>query len=98
MIYLMNELSHKSGSMYELTHGYEILFMPPKVIILSHAMSYHLEKRCTHVMMYFYAMIFTFRVKLEPKLVPREEAEGYKVNWSQLARKLPELKRSFAQH
>ena len=45
----MNELSHKSGSMYELTHGYEILFMPPKVIILSHAMSYHLEKRCTHV-------------------------------------------------
>ena len=45
MIYLMNELSHKSGSMYELTHGYEILFMPPKVIILSHAMSYLLEKR-----------------------------------------------------
>ena len=37
MIYLMNELSHKSGSMYELTHGYEILFMPPKVVILSHA-------------------------------------------------------------
>ena len=35
----MNELSHKSGPMYELTHGYEILFMPPKVIILSHAMS-----------------------------------------------------------
>ena len=66
----MNELSHKSGSMYELTHGYEILFMPPKVIILSHAMSYHLEKRCTHVMMYFYAMIFTFRVKLEPKQDP----------------------------
>ena len=70
MTYLMNELSHKSGSMYELTHGYEILFMPPKVIILSHAMSYHLEKRCTHVMMYFYAMIFTFRVKLEPKQDP----------------------------
>ena len=59
MIYLMNELSHKSGSMYELTHGYEILFMPPKVIILSHAMSYHLEKRFYHVMLdthilYFY--------------------------------------------
>ena len=66
----MNELSHKSGPMYELTHSYDILFMPQKVIILSHAMSYHLEKRCTHVMMYFYAMIFTFRVKLEPKQDP----------------------------
>ena len=66
----MNELSHKSGPMYELTHRYEILFMPQKVIILFHAMSYHLEKRCTHVMMYFYAMIFTLRVKLEQKQDP----------------------------
>ena len=63
----MNELSHKSGPMYELTHSHEILFMPQKVIILSHAMSYHLEKRCTHVMMYFYAMIFTFIIHLQSR-------------------------------
>ena len=51
---------HKSGSMYEYAHSYELLFMAPKVIILSHAMSYHLVKSCTHVMMYFHAMIFTY--------------------------------------
>ena len=50
---------HKSGSMYEYAHSYEPLLMAPKAIILSHAMSFHLDKRCTHVKIYYHVMLDT---------------------------------------
>ena len=50
---------HKSGYMYEYAHSYELLLMAPKAIILSHAMSFHLDKRCNHVKIYYHVMLDT---------------------------------------